>query len=65
MMAEMPLAYGKVRLAFVDSDESDLVDVLDVDNVQTVVVIHPDVACKKIEKIQIGSPEQLTELVSG
>ena len=64
-MSEMPKVYDKVQLAFVDSDESDLVDVLEIENVQTVVVIHPEVACKKPEKVQVGTPEQLTELVAG
>lgn len=33
MMAEMPKVYSKVRLAYVDCDESDLVDILDVETV--------------------------------
>ena len=42
MMNEMPKVYSKVRFAFVDCDESDLVDTLDVDTVQTLVCIHPE-----------------------
>ena len=33
MMEEMPNVYESVRFAYVDCDESDLVDVLDVDTV--------------------------------
>ena len=33
MMEEMPKVYKNVRLAYVDCDESDLVDTLDVENV--------------------------------
>lgn len=65
MMAQMPQAYNKVQLAYVDCDESELVDVLDVDTVQTVAVIHPDIAIREMEKKAGVKPEQLTELVQG
>lgn len=65
MMAEMPQAYTKVQLAYVDCDESELVDVLDIDTVQTIAVIHPDLAIKPVEKKTGVKPEQLTELVQG
>jgi len=49
-MEEMPKAYKSVRLVYVDCDDSDLVDVLDIDTVQTIVVLHPEGSSKKLEK---------------
>jgi Grx4 family monothiol glutaredoxin len=63
MMTEMPKAYKSVRLGYVDCDESDLVDTLDVETVQTVVVIHPEFTMKKPEKHIGVVPEKLTEVV--
>ena len=47
MMEEMPKVYKNVRLAYVDCDESDLVETLDVETVQTLVVLHPEGSGKK------------------
>jgi len=63
-MQEMPKAYHSVCLGYVDCDESDLVDTLDVETVQTVVVIHPEWTMKKADKHLGVVPEQLTEIVS-
>lgn len=63
MMQEMPKVYKNVRLGYVDCDESDLVDTLDVDTVQTLVIIHPEGSCKKTDKYIGIKPEQLTETV--
>ena len=63
MMEEMPSVYQNLRLAYVNCDESDLVDVLEVETVQTIVVIHPEGSGKKDEKHLGVRPEQLTELV--
>lgn len=42
MMEEMPNVYQSLLFAYVNCDESDLVDTLDVDTVQTLVCIHPE-----------------------
>ena len=63
MMEEMPSVYQNLRLAYVNCDESDLVDVLDVDTVQTIVVLHPEGSGKKDDKYVGVRPEQLTEVV--
>ena len=63
MMEEMPKAYKSVRLVYVDCDESDLVDVLDVDTVQTLAIIHPEGSNKKVEKVTGVKPDQLTQIV--
>lgn len=57
MMEEMPKAYSSLSLAYVDCDESDLVDTLDVDTVQTLVVVHPEGSNKSIEKHSGIKPE--------
>lgn len=63
MMEELPKMYQNVRFAYVDCDSSDLVDTLDVENVQTLVVIHPEGSGRQTAQ-QIGvKAEQLTELV--
>jgi hypothetical protein len=49
-MEEMPKVYQNVRLAYCDSEESDLVDTLDVETVQTIVVIHPQGSGRDLEK---------------
>ena len=49
-MEEMPNVYTNLKFAYVDCDESeDIVDKLGVENVQTVVVIHPDGSGKEQE----------------
>lgn len=63
MMEEMPKAYNSLSLAYVDCDESDLVDTLDVDTVQTLVIVHPEGSGKEVEKHSGVKPEQLTEIV--
>ena len=63
MMEEMPKAYKNVKLTFVDCDESDLVEVLDIENVQTLVVLHPEGSGKDMEKVVGVKPEQLTQVV--
>ena len=63
MMDEMPKAYNNVRLTYVDCDESDLVDTFDVDTVQTIMVLHPEGACKQADKHLGVNPDQLTEIV--
>ena len=60
----MPKVYKNVRLAYLDCDEaSDLVDALDVEHVQTLVVLHPDGSNRPIEKKVGINPEQLTSIV--
>ena len=63
MMEEMPKNYGSLTFAYVDCDESELVDTLDVETIQTLVCLHPDGSNKKMEQIAGIKPEQLTELV--
>jgi glutaredoxin-related protein len=63
MMEEMPSVYTSVRFAYVDCDESDLVETLDVDTVQTLVCVHPDGSDKKPDKYSGIKHEQLTEVV--
>jgi len=63
MMEEMPKVYQSVFVAYIDCDESDLVDTLNVDTVQTVVILHPDGSMRKTEKIEGIKPEKLTEVV--
>ena len=63
MMEEMPKNYANLRFAYVDCDESDLVDTLKVENVQTVVVVHPEGSGKE-PSLSVGiTPGDLTELV--
>lgn len=57
MMEEMPNVYNSVRFAYVDCDESDLVDTLDVDTVQTLVCLHPEGSEKKMDKYSGIKPE--------
>ena len=63
MMEEMPKVYKSIRLAYVDCDESDLVDVLDVDTVQSLVVLHPEGSGKAVQKFEGIKPEVLTQTV--
>ena len=49
MMEEMPKNYGSLAFAYVDCDESELVDTLDVETIQTLVCLHPDGSNKKME----------------
>jgi glutaredoxin-related protein len=63
MMEEMPNVYQNVQLAYVDCDESDLVDTLEVENVQTLVVVHPEGSGKKTEKSVGIKPIELSDLV--
>ena len=59
-----PKVYKNVRLAYVDCDESsDLADTLEVENVQTLVVLHPDGSGRDIAKHVGIKPEQLTQIV--
>ena len=62
-MEEMPKAYKSVILTYVDCDESDLVDTLDVDTVQTLCVVHPEGSGKQLEKYPGIKPGDLTEIV--
>ena len=64
-MEEMPNVYQNVQLAYVDCDESDLVDTLEVENVQTLVVVHPEGSGKKTEKSVGIKPTELSDLVEG
>jgi hypothetical protein len=42
MMEEMPKVYQNIRFLYIDCDEAeDIIDFLNVDSVQTVVVMHP------------------------
>lgn len=64
MMEEMPKVYQNVQVAYVDCDEAeDLVDALDVETVQTIVILHPTGANKATEKIEGIKAEALTEVV--
>ena len=63
MMEEMPKVYTNLKFAYVDCDESELVDTLDVENVQTLVTIHPEGSGKKAETSVGISPSDLTSLV--
>ena len=63
MMAEMPKVYQSVRFAYVDCDESDLVDFFEVDSVQAIVICHPENSLKKNETHNGIKPESLTQLV--
>ena len=63
MMEEMPKVYSNLKFAYVDCDESELVDTFDVENVQTVVTIHPEGSGKKAEERVGISPSDLTSLV--
>ena len=65
MLQEMPSVYKNVQVAYVDCDEAeDLVDELNVDTVQTVVVLHPiGSEARSTEKIEGIRAETLTELV--
>jgi len=55
--------YQSVRLVYVDCDDSELVDTLEIDTVQTLVCIHPEGSDKKQETITGVKPEQLTSLI--
>jgi thioredoxin-like negative regulator of GroEL len=63
MMEEMPKIYSNLKFAYVDCDESDLVDTLDVENVQTVLVIHPEGSGRKNDANVGIKPADLTSLV--
>ena len=63
MMEEMPKVYSNLRFAFVDCDESDLVDTLTVENVQTVVCVHPEGSGKDPTQSVGIKPQELTELI--
>jgi glutaredoxin-related protein len=56
--------YKSVQVAYVDCDEADdLVDTLDVETVQTIVILHPTGSNKAPEKIEGIKAETLTEVV--
>ena len=60
----MPKVYKNVRLAYLDCDVAeDLVDALDVEHVQTLVLLHPEGSNRPIEKKVGIKPEQLTSIV--
>lgn len=63
MIEEMPKVYKNLQFAYVDCDESDLVDTFDVENVQTVVTVHPEGSGKKNETSVGIKPADLTSLV--
>ena len=65
MLQEMPSIYKNVQVAYVDCDEAeDLIDSLDVDTVQTVVVLHPiGSESRSNEKIEGIRAETLTDIV--
>ena len=63
MIEEMPNVYTNLKFAYVDCDESDLVDTLDVENVQTVVVVHPEGSGKKNDTNVGINPADLTSLI--
>ena len=63
MMEEMPNVYRNVRLAYVDTDMSDLVDTYDIEMVQTLIVLHPECSEKSIVKKVGIKPEELTSMV--
>ena len=63
-LEEVPKVYKNVRVAYIDCDEADeLIDELDVDTVQTLVIIHPDGSGSTMEKHLGLTPEKLTGLV--
>lgn len=63
MMEEMPKVYHSLFVAYIDCDESDLIDTLNVETVQTVVILHPEGSMRKMEKIEGIIPQKLTEVV--
>jgi len=63
MMEEMPKVYHSLFVAYIDCDESDLIDTLNVETVQTVVILHPEGSMRKMEKIEGTIPQKLTEVV--
>lgn len=63
-LEEVPKVYKNVRVAYIDCDEADaIIDELDVDTVQTLVIIHPNGSGKNMEKHLGLTPEKLTGLV--
>ena len=66
MMEEMPKVYQNVQLAYVDADDSasdELIEHFGVENVQTVVVVHPEKTGRD-KDLKVGiSATDLTELV--
>ena len=63
MMDEMPKVYQNVRLAYCDCEESELVETLDVETVQTIAVIHPQGSGRDVEKKEGIKPDELSALV--
>lgn len=66
MMEEMPKIYKNITFLYIDCDEAeDIIDYLNVDTVQTIVVMHPQASSKeeKIERHLGLRPQQLTDLV--
>lgn len=52
MMEEMPKIYKNITFLYIDCDEAeDIIDYLNVDTVQTIVVMHPQASTKE-EKIE-------------
>jgi len=57
MMEEMPKFFNKIVFTYIDTDESEVVDTLNLDSVQTVLLLHPATSGKKEEKIVGIRPE--------
>jgi len=57
MMEEMPKFFNKIVFTYIDTDESEIVDTLNLDSVQTVLLLHPTTSGKKEEKIVGIRPE--------
>jgi len=57
MMEEMPKFFNKIVFTYIDTDESEVVDTLNLDSVQTVLLLHPATSDKKEEKIVGIRPE--------
>lgn len=57
MMEEMPKFFNKIVFTYIDTDESEVVDTLNLDSVQTVLLLHPASSGKKEEKIVGIRPE--------
>lgn len=55
MLEEMPTVYKSVNFASVDCDESELVDTLNVDSLQSIVILHPEGSDRKQEVIEAVS----------
>lgn len=63
-LEEVPKVFKNLRVIYIDCDEAeDLVDELDVDTVQTLVVIHPQESKKPIERHLGLTADKLNDLL--